>query len=676
MSSYLIEVIGEPSKTIEVQSESVLINALTPGNLYTFVVSVLVTDNNWRGENLTISEYTVPNVIINLTISNFTIDTVSLSWLPPTGNKSHYLIQVLGIPASNWTTGNESLTIPMLIPGNTYTFLVSAVAENEIKGEDSRIVFLGPKDINMLRVVLVSIDSLSLSWLPPIGSKRPYFVDVSGVPASQEIVNDESVTIYNLIPGNLYTVFVSATDENGSLQEKGSTIWAYTQPNVTSDLSVTAVSISAVSLSWRPPTGNTSSYVVDVFGDPATTVEVNTESATISNLTPGNFYTFFVSAVSGDGSLRGDSVSVSTYTVPDAIRYLSVSQDTIGSVSLSWLPPHGNKSAYMVHVLGYPSTSIRVQNESVTFHSLVPGNLYTFTVYAVSGNDSFQGNASSVAFRVPVLISNLTVTEVSINSVSLSWPQPTGNTSSYWVEVPDDPSKNVNVINNTVSILGLVPGNFYTFYVSAVLADGTFQTEKASISTYTEPNVTNYLNVAVVTIDSISLSWLPPTGNKSFYSVQVLGNPASNVTALYENVSIPNLIPGNLYTFKVSAVGGNGVLGKSSQILEYTEPNVTNYLNVAVVTIDSISLSWLPPTGNKSFYSVQVLGNPASNVTALYENVSIPNLIPSNLYTFKVSAVGGNGVLGKSCLIWEYTGTLHYTLRQGKDRKTKTGGIQ
>ncbi|XP_078523264.1 receptor-type tyrosine-protein phosphatase eta-like [Lissotriton helveticus] len=124
---------------------------------------------------------------------------------------------------------------------------------------------------------------------------------------------------------------------------------------------------------------------------------------------------------------------------------------------------------------------------------------------------------------------------------------------------------------------------------------------------------------------------------------------------MYENVSITNLIPGNLYTFKVSAVGGYGVLGKVSVLSEYTVPNVTNTLSISDASINSISLSWLPPTGNKSFYLVQVLGNPASNVTTFIENVSITNLIPGNNYIFLVSAVSGNGVLGISSTIAEFT---------------------
>ncbi|XP_078523206.1 receptor-type tyrosine-protein phosphatase beta-like [Lissotriton helveticus] len=651
-SFYEVQVLGNPASNVTALYENVSIPNLIPGNLYTFKVSA-VGGNGVLGKSSLIWEYTEPNVTNYLNVAVVTIDSISLSWLPPTGNKSFYSVQVLGNPASNVTALYENVSIPNLIPGNLYTFKVSAVGGNGVPGKSSLIwEYTEPNVTNYLNVAVVTIDSISLSWLPPTGNKSFYAVQVLGNPASNVTALYENVSIPNLIPGNLYTFEVSAVGGNGVLG-KSSLIWEYTEPNVTNYLNVAVVTIDSISLSWLPPTGNKSFYSVQVLGNPASNVRALSENVSIPNLIPGNLYTFKVSAVGGNGVL-GKSSQILEYTEPNVTNYLNVAVVTIDSISLSWLPPTGNKSFYAVQVLGNPASNVTALYENVSIPHLIPGNLYTFEVSAVGGNGVLGKSSLIWEYTEPNVTNYLNVAVVTIDSISLSWLPPTGNKSFYAVQVLGNPASNVTALYENVSIPNLIPGNLYTFEVSAVGGNGVLG-KSSLIWEYTEPNVTNYLNVAVVTIDSISLSWLPPTGNKSFYSVQVLGNPASNVTALYENVSIPNLIPGNLYTFKVSAVGGNGVLGKSSLIWEYTEPNVTNYLNVAVVTIDSISLSWLPPTGNKSFYSVQVLGNPASNVTALYENVSIPNLIPGNLYTFKVSAVGGNGVLGKSSLIWEYT---------------------
>lgn len=70
---------------------------------------------------------------------------------------------------------------------------------------------------------------------------------------------------------------------------------------------------TTVFLSWHPPTGFSSSYVIEILEDSTLNTIVTSTSATIEGLTPGNYYTFLVSAVV-DGSIRGDDNSVFTYT--------------------------------------------------------------------------------------------------------------------------------------------------------------------------------------------------------------------------------------------------------------------------------------------------------------------------------------------------------------------------
>ncbi|XP_069476267.1 tenascin-X-like [Ambystoma mexicanum] len=658
--SYLVEVLGVPDSNVTAASTSVSINNLVTGNFYTFLISVILGDGSLQEKTFSISTYTVPNITNNLNISAVSIDSVSLSWLPPTGNKGYYVVEVLGVPASSQTVYDNSLTISNLIPGNLYTFLVSAVAgDGSSQGKSSsRVIYTVPNITNNLNISAVSIDSVSLSWLPPTGNKSYYVVEVLGVPASSQTVYDNSLTISNLIPGNLYTFLVSAVAGDGSSKGKSSSVVTCTVPNITNNLNISAVSIDSVSLSWLPPTGNKSYYVVEVLGVPASSQTVYDNSLSISNLIPGNLYTFLVSAVAGDGSSKGKSSSVVTYTVPNITNNLNISAVSIDSVSLTWLPPTGNKSSYAVEVLGVPAYSRTLYDNSLSISNLIPGNLYTFLVSAVAGDGLFKGKSSSVVtYTVPNITNNLNFSAISINSVSLSWLPPTGNKSYYVVEVLGVPASSQTVYDNSLSISNLIPGNLYTFLVSAVAGDGSLKGKNSSVVTCTVPNITNNLNISAVSIDSVSLSWLPPTGNKSYYVVEVLGVPASSRTVYNNSLSISNLIPGNLYTFLVSAVAGNGSLkGKSSSFITYTLSNITNNLNISAVSIDSVSLSWLPPTGNKSYYVVEVLGVPASSQTVYDNSLSISNLIPGNLYTFLVSAVAGDGSSkGKSSSVVTYT---------------------
>ncbi|XP_069068703.1 receptor-type tyrosine-protein phosphatase eta-like [Pleurodeles waltl] len=658
-SFYFVQVLGNPAFNLTSYTEFVLITNLIPGNHYALLVSA-VAGNGVLGNSSIITEYTVPNVTNDLNVADVSVDSVSLSWLPPTGNKSFYFVQVSGNPAFNLTSFSEFVLITNLTPGNHYAFLVSVVAGNGVLGNSSIIEeYTVPNVTNNLKVTDVSVDSVSLRWLPPAGNKSFYFVQVLGNPAFNLTSYTEFVLITNLTPGNHYTFLVSAVAGNGVLGNS-SIITEYTVPNVTNDLNVADVSVDSVSLSWLPPTGNKSFYFVQVSGNPAFNLTSFSEFVLITNLTPGNHYTFLVSAVAGNGVL-GNSSIIEEYTVPNVTNNLKVTDVSVDSISLSWLPPTGNKSFYFVQVLGNPAFNLTSYTEFVLITNLTPGNHYTLLVSSVAGNVVLGNSSIMTEYTVPNVTNNLQVTDVSVDSISLSWLPPTGNKSFYSVQVSGNPAFNLTSFSESLLITNLIPGNRYTFLVSAV-AGNAILGNSSIITEYTAPNVTNDLNVTDFTIDSISLSWLPPTGNKSFYLVQVLGNTASNVTTFNENMSITNLIPGSQYTFRVSAVGGNGLLGKTSIISEFTVPNVTNNLIITDISINSISLRWLPPTGNKSFYLVQVLGNPASSVRTFSESVSIINLIPGNPYTFLVSAVAGNGILGNSSTISEFTGNGRLSL--------------
>ncbi|XP_069829641.1 receptor-type tyrosine-protein phosphatase eta-like [Dendropsophus ebraccatus] len=127
-----------------------------------------------------------------------------------------------------------------------------------------------------------------------------------------------------------------------------SQISAYTRPDIVKDLAIVNVSTTSVSLSWLPPEGNTSSYIIEVPENSSLNTNLSSTSVTIGNLIPGNYYTFLVSALTGENTAKGDSNIISTYTRPDKVKALIIVNVSTTSVSLSWLPPDGYASSYMI----------------------------------------------------------------------------------------------------------------------------------------------------------------------------------------------------------------------------------------------------------------------------------------------------------------------------------------
>ncbi|MEE6520428.1 hypothetical protein FKM82_018293 [Ascaphus truei] len=72
---------------------------------------------------------------------------------------------------------------------------------------------------------------------------------------------------------------------------------------------------------------------------------------------------------------------------------MNIDNITTNSVFLSWTHPAGNRSSYGLEVLGIPSKNLTVYSESVLVDQLVPGNFYTFSIFAIAGN-GLTGNTT------------------------------------------------------------------------------------------------------------------------------------------------------------------------------------------------------------------------------------------------------------------------------------------
>ncbi|OCT78545.1 hypothetical protein XELAEV_18029634mg, partial [Xenopus laevis] len=151
---------------------------------------------------------------------------------------------------------------------------------------------------------------------------------------------------------------------------------------------------------------------------------------------------------------------------PSVIASLIIDNVTTNSVSLSWSSPIGNISSYIIQLLGIPSNELILDTNSTIVDQLIPGNYYTFTVFAIAGNINGPKTENST-FTVPSVIANLVIDNVTSTSMSLSWASPVGNISSYIIQIQGTPSKELIVNTNFSLVDELTPGNYYTFVVFA-----------------------------------------------------------------------------------------------------------------------------------------------------------------------------------------------------------------
>ncbi|PIO15626.1 hypothetical protein AB205_0216700, partial [Aquarana catesbeiana] len=321
-------------------------------------------------------------------------------------------------------------------------------------------------------------------------------------------------------------------------------------PEIVKNLTTGNITTTSISLSWEKPDGNASVYFIQILGEPTFNRNVTTTSDTIEGLTPGNYYTFLVAAV----------------VVPEVVKNLTAGNITTTSISLSWEKPDGNASSYFIQILGEPTFNKTVTTTSATIENLIPGNYYTFLVASVV-DDNIQGEYRTVsAFAYPDVVKNPKTGNITTTSISLSWENPDGNVSSYFIQILGEPTFNTTVTTTSHTFDGLTPGNYYTFWVSALVDTNNLQGEGVYTSANTGPAPVANMKASKVDNRTIYVSWQHPEGNTSYYQIELLGDPPQNLTAATESVTIYNLTSGNQYTVRVTAVTGGDLLGDSNDI--------------------------------------------------------------------------------------------------------------
>ncbi|XP_052336639.1 receptor-type tyrosine-protein phosphatase eta-like isoform X50 [Oncorhynchus keta] len=468
---------------------------------------------------------------------------------------------------------------------------------------------------------------------------------VTHIDSTDQVDSNCSLSTGNAsVPSNLTTVNVLNKNQNFNC-------CCTTMPEVIMNLTASEITTSAVSLSWTEPFGNRSFYRVE-WTDGNTSWQLNTTETyfNVTALTAGVQYLFTVTAVAGDNTTVGQSKTVSKYTKPAIIRNLMSTEITTSAVSLSWTEPFGNRSFYRVEWTdGNTSGSQNTPETSFNVTALTAGVQYLFTVTAVAGDNTTVGQSKTVSkYTKPAIIRNLMSTEITTSAVSLSWTEPFGNRSFYRVEWTDgNTSGSQNTPETSFNVTALTAGVQYLFTVTAVAGDNTTVGQSKTVSKYTKPAAIRNLTVTEITTSSVSLSWIEPSGNSSFYRVEWTGgsrdmNTTTNVTAF----NVTELTAGVKYTFKVTAVAGDNITkGKAQEKALFTKPEVIRNLSVSEITTSSVSLSWIEPSGNRSFYRVEWTGgsrdiNTTTNVTAF----NVTELTAGVKYTFRVTAVAGDNI--------------------------------
>ncbi|XP_037623767.1 receptor-type tyrosine-protein phosphatase eta isoform X4 [Sebastes umbrosus] len=643
------------------------ITNLTAGVHYEITVTAVADDGLTEGQKDTVSQYTKPEVVRNLSVTEITTSSISLKWTKPEGNSSFYRVQWTdgNVPYSN-NVNQTHITITNLTAGVQYEITVTAVAgDGSTDGQSTTVYqYIKPEVVKNLSVTEITTSSISLKWTEPEGNSSFYRVQWTDGTTNYSVkVTETNKNITELTAGVRYNFTVIAVAADNKTESEGAQMFRHTKPEIVRNLSVTEITTSSISLMWTKPEGNSSFYRVQwTDGNTNYSVKVTETEKNITELTAGVRYNFTVIAVAADNKTESEGAQIFRHTKPEVVRNLSVTEITTSSISLMWIEPEGNSSFYRVQWTGgNVPYSNNVNQTHITITNLTAGVQYEINVTAVAGDGSTEGKSTTVSqYTKPEVVKNLTVTEVTTSSISLMWTKPEGNSSFYRVQWTDGnvPHSN-NVTQTHITISNLTAGVKYEINVTAVAGDGSTDGQSTTVSQYTKPEAVKNLSVSEITTSSISLNWTKPEGSSSFYRVQWTdGNVPHSNNVTQAQITISNLTAGVQYEITVTAVAGDGSSeGQSTTVSQYTKPEVVTNLTVTEVTTSSISLKWTEPEGSSSFYRVQWTdGNVSDSKNVTQAQITIPHLTAGVQYEITVTAVAGDGSTdGQSTTVSQYT---------------------
>lgn len=250
-------------------------------------------------------------------------------------------------------------------------------------------------------------------------------------------------------------------------------------------------------------------------------------------------------------------------------------------------------------------------------------------------------NYYSTDTEVPTTPTNLTVSNITLNSLTLSWNASTDNIAVTGYEIYKNDVFLTTTTNLTYEVTGLSMNTGYTFKVRAKDAANNFSGYSNNVNPTTladtdAPSIPSSLAFSNLTATSVNLSWNPSTDNVGVFAYDVYKDDVFLTTTSNTSFMVTGLTPSTSYTFKVRAKDASNNSSDFSNVL-----NITTSSSTGGGTVTELFISeYVEGTSNNKAIEI-------ANFTG--SSISLSN------YSLK-KQVNGAGSWGNELLL---TGTLN-----------------
>ena len=523
------------TKVVDYTINSTIINGLTNGTSYTFVVIATNLMGNSSGSipSSPVTPSTVPLRPRNV-VGTFGNQQVIVSWDAPTSDGGAAITSYTATRSPGNVTittingSTRTVTFTGLTNGTAYTFTVFAtnLDGNSLESDPSAAVIPATTPGAPTSVTgTVGNTQVPVSWVAPVSNGGASIINyrVTSSPGGFTATTPDGITttatVTGLTNGTSYTFTVIATNiaGNSSSSVASSAIIPATFPGPPTSLTGSLGNMSA-NLSWTAPVSNggyaISSYTVtsNPGAFSTTTANGSITSAIVSGLTNGSSYTFTVIATTffGNSVASSPSAAIVPGAVPSApTNVTGVYGNTQVTVSWTASASNGGRSIISYTVTSTPGGITATTPDGNTTTAIVTGltngTPYTFVVVATNslGNSSGSNPSSSVTPATLPGAPTITVASSANTQATITWTPPASNggaaiTSYTITSTPGSfTTTTPNGTTYTGTVTGLTNSSSYTFTVYATNRVGNSIESAPSSSLIPQPNMSIVFNFSV-----------------------------------------------------------------------------------------------------------------------------------------------------------------------------------
>ncbi|XP_035762942.1 phosphatidylinositol phosphatase PTPRQ isoform X1 [Neolamprologus brichardi] len=569
------------------------------------------------------------------------------------------------------------INLSNLSPGSPYQLRVHSTSREQLGPPYySRLFRTSLAPPSRVREGQVTDTSIELLWDPAPGQDHSYEVICLNCESSQKVqkVLSQSAVFSGLTPGSLYR-FEVRTEKQSFTDSSPVTI------NITAASSPVEVSLvnkttSSICISWSMLRGLVTTLILSIKNRTSTQELITSYQEPrlfcFKCLASGSQYTVEVTTISGDR--RSKPATMTLCTIPEVPQEVTLSENAVTSVSVTWRPPPGQVMQYTL-LFGLLSvdrkswTEVLVQGTSCEVKDLIPGSDYGVSIQSVLGSDSSHAVHKRFSTR-PAGIHHLYVDHLTSSSASVSWDSTHGEFDFHRVNVTNTLVTSTLTIpkeKQVAVVTGLLGGCSYNVTVERV--KGVTAGRSAFLTVTTVPAPVQGLHITNLSACAFSLRWEQAVGCVDHYQVNLLPNQG-NITMHpardgYIQADVVNVSPKTQYTVTVTAASSSNISPGVSRMINRngSVPGPPLILEGEAVGSNGILLSWSIPSNAKDLdgYVIrykEVCPYPDPAFTQVTKYLDIPETLITDFtsgstYHIQVAAISpfGVGAFSKSLYI-------------------------